>query len=190
MVKKCLIAIAVVALLASTVQAASPSIKKELTWPWTKTYAKLDICTFPVTLEVGHYVQVKDCQDLEMRLEQVLCADIGKGDDKFPCYGDPTGPDKKACVDFEARANFPAVFGATFASGADTLGSGESLAIVGGSSVGFEGGNSIVAGDYQPLKICMTAWSVNLWNTGGATSGVKKVGEITIDVKPPNETYP
>jgi len=186
MIKKCLIAIAVVALLATTVQAASPAIKKEGTWPWTKIYDEFPICTFPVTLEVGHFVQILDCDKLVMKLEQVNCSAIGQAADKFPCYGDIDealdlhGP---ACVTIQARANFPAIFGATFAGGGTN--------IIGGHSLTWPSGNTIVGGtSWESLKLCMTAWSVALWNTGGQTSGTVTVGTITINVKPQNEYGP
>lgn len=185
MIKKCLIAIAVVALLATTVQAATyPAIKHE-GWPWTKIYDAYPICTFDVVLEVGHYVQIYKCDELKMKLEQVDCAAIGKAG-KFPCYGDVDeafdthGP---ACVTIQARANFPAVFGATFSgSGNNIIGANYSLT--------WPDGNTILGGaSWESLKLCMTAWSVALWNSGGPT-GTLKVGEITINVKPPNEYGP
>lgn len=190
MVKKCLIAIAVVALLATTVQAIdSPggSIKQDAQtegggWPWTQTkvYDTFDICTFDVILEVGHYVQILNCDDLEMKLIQVSCDAIGKDDDDFPCYGDidETDTPGPACVTVTARANFDAIFGANFD------GSAGDVDIIGGSSVGFVGGDEIPGdGNNHDLKLCMAAWSVELWNSGG-TSGTVKVGEITITVKP------
>ena len=182
MVKKCLIAIAVVAMLATTVQAAS-SIKIE-GWPWTKVYDEVDICTFDVLLEVGHFVQIENCDDLEMKLYQVDCAAIGQTSDEFPCYGDydefdVPGP---ACVTISAKANFDALFGAVFTGG--------TVDIVGGSSLTWPLGDEIIGdGTIQDLKLCMTAWSVALWNSG-ATSGNVTVGTITINVKPKDVTGP
>jgi len=193
MVKKCLIAIAVVALLATTVQAIDNPLKKEGGWPfhWTVTYDEIDVCTFPVKLEVGYYVQIKDCGDMLLKLTQVDCATIeaDEGDhaDDFPCYrgcvktlADPV------VLGFEARANFPAVFGARFDAGNrditdDIIGENWDL------NWGPGDDNQIVGdGSYELLKLCMEAWNVELWNSGsGNTSGVVQVGEITISVKPP-----
>jgi len=174
MLKKCLIAIAVVALLVTTIQAATPEeqpdgyIKREGDWPWT--YKELPICTFPVTLEVGHYVQIEECQELEMKLVQVACDSIGKGAEDFPCYSD--------CVDINARANFPAIFGASF--------TGSEGSIIGDNEVYWEGGNTIVGGaGWEALKLCMKAWKVDLWGSG-QTTGWLNVGTITINVKPPD----
>ena len=181
MVKKCLIAIAVVALLATTVQASAPAIKHDGTWPWTKMYDELPICTFPVKLAVGHYVQIENCNDMVLKLEQVDCtADImgPKGVDDFPCY--------YGCVDFRARANFPAVFGASFD------GSAGDVDIITEKSFSWPNGNTLVNGigaDWEDLKLCMIAWQVNLWSSG-TPSGDIKVGEITLLVKPPDESGP
>ena len=174
MVKKCLIAIAVVALLATTVQAAAPNeqIKKEGTWPWTKTYEPVDLCDIPVTLQVGHFAQVKECGDRKMQLVQVPCGDIGKGGGDFPCYKD--------CETFDARANFEATFGGVFTS--------SDLTIIGDHSVYYDGGDTIAGdGQWHTLKICMKAWKVKLWESN-TTSGTPKVGTIMITVKPQTET--
>ncbi len=167
MVKKCLIAIAVVALLATTVQAATyPAIKKDGDWP--STYIPLDLCTFPVYLEVGHYVQLYKCNELKMKLEQVTCPD-GRG---FPCYTD--------CITIKARANFPAIFGA------DLDKSGPN--ILKKTDLYWEDDRFTITGqtnDWESMKLCLDAWEVELWKSGQA-SGKVKVGEITISVKPPD----
>lgn len=171
MVKKCLIAIAVVALLATTVQGANP-MKFEGTWPWTKIYEPVGICTLPVYLEVGHYVQIKDCGDLEMKLVQVDCGEIDKGGDDFPCYA--------GCVSFDARANFLATFGANFNGSDVNIITDKNLSWPNGDTIGPDGG-------WENLKLCMKAWKVALWGSG-QTSGTVKVGTITITVKPQTET--
>ncbi len=176
MVKKCLISIAVVALLAATVQAADNPMKFDGTWPWTKIYEPVGICDVPVYLEVGHYVQVKDCGEdwFVIKLEQVVCSTIGKEAKHFPCYSD--------CVSFEARANFEATFGGDFS--ASDLG----LTIITDKEVYYDGGDTIAGdGGWHALKLCMKAWNVKLWESG-VTSGAPKVGTITITVKPQTET--
>ena len=185
MLKKCLITIAVVALLATTVHAATEGegTMKNEGWPfqWTVTYDTLDICKFDVILEVGYYVQIKDCDKLgPLKLEQVNCDTIDISDDvqgsgDFPCY--------KGCVDFEARANFAAVFGADFDRGAGDV----NIIDKDGFDLqwGLGDNNQITnSGSYEDLKLCMVASNVKLWKSGGAT-GTVKVGEITITVKPP-----
>ena len=180
MVKKCLIAIAVVALLATTVQAAAPNeqVKHDGTWPWTKTYEAIDLCDVKVTLEVGHFAQIEKCGDLKIALKQVNCTDIGKGSGDFPCYGD--GVDGPQCITVKARANFVATFGCRFIS--------SDLQIITDNSVYFDGEDTIPGdGEWFNLKLCMKAWKVKLWDSD-ATSGTPKVGTIMITVKPQTET--
>ncbi len=186
MVKKCLIAIAVVAMLATTVQAISQPggvIKYDPQtdpggWPWTRTtvYDPYNICTIDVKLEVGHFVQIKECHKIDaLKLQQVDCDSIGKGSGDFPCY--------EGCRKFEARANFPAFFGATFDGS-----QGELDSDIIGSHYDLDwddtDDNEILGdGEWEDLKICMTAWKVELW-ASGKTDGSVKVGKITITVKP------
>ena len=101
MVKKSIFALAVVALLVSVVHADDPSIKRDGDWPWT--YKAIDLCVMPVYMDVGHYVQMKECNKREIKMKQVDCESIGKGSDDFPCHD--------GCEEFEVRANFPAIFG-------------------------------------------------------------------------------
>lgn len=173
MVKKCLIAIAVVALLATTVQAGSPTIKHDGTWPWT--FKALEICTIPVFLEVGHFVQLKDCHKRKITLEQVDCTSdlMGKDADDFPCYHD--------CEEIQVKANFPAIFSGKLDK------SGGDVNILDKTDVFWlDGKNQIQGstGDWEKLTVCIKAWKVKLWKTSGI--GKKKVGTLTILVKPPD----
>lgn len=192
MVKKCLIAIAVVAMLATTVQAITQpdgTVKYDpqtdpTGWPWKKTieYDPFDICEIDVKLEVGYFVQIEDCGDIDaLKLQQVSCSDIGKEGKHFPCY--------EGCTSFRARANFPAFFGATFDGSAgeldsDIIGSHYDLDWDDTDDNEIEGD-----GQWEDLKICMTAWKVELWKSGDVDGSIK-VGKITITVKPEDEvTY-
>jgi len=184
MIKKCLIAIAVVAMLATTVQAITipggtikydPQTDPE-GWPWTKIYDPFEICKIVVKLEVGYFVQIDDCDDIDaLKLKQVACSAIGQSSGKFPCY--------EGCRSFRARANFPAFFGATFSDEGSQL----DTDIIGGNhNLEWDTtDDNEIAGDgqWEDLKICMSAWKVKLYATG-STDGSKKVGKITITVKP------
>ncbi len=64
-------------------------------------YEAIDICKFPVSMEVGHFVQFRDCGKSKIELKQVACSEIGQAGDKFPCY--------EGCVTIKVRANFPAI---------------------------------------------------------------------------------
>jgi hypothetical protein len=170
MVKKCIIALSVVALLVTTVNAADPSIKKDGNWPWT--YKAIDLCEFPVLMDIGHFVQLKECNKRELRLKQVDCSSIGK--DKFPCYSD--------CEEFQVRANFPAIFGGKFTK--NDLGN----EVLKDTKVYFKDDINQIngGGAWEKLTICMDAWEVQLQKATAGPGEKQKVGTMTINVKPPD----
>jgi hypothetical protein len=176
MVKKSIFALAVAALMISTVQAGDPVIKKDGDWPWS--YQPIDLCKFPVYMDVGHYVQLKECNKRELILVQVPCdldkpEGLGKTEGDFPCY---TG-----CEEIEVRANFPAIFGATLTKTGSILDQTELYWMDGKNSIdGSLGGEA-----WEKLTICLDAWKARIWQAGQANAKTK-VGEITINVKPPD----
>jgi hypothetical protein len=162
MVKKTLIAIALVAFLASTAPAAidvyywgpmdkETGVKSDgrtyVYWPYE--YKALDICSMPIKMNVGMYVDVKDCTDRKIILEQVDCSDIGKAGE-YPCYYD--------CETINVRANFEVKLGTRVVR--------ESSALNSGKIEGFYDGDDVIPGDgsYHAAKVCVRAWSVDLWN--------------------------
>jgi len=174
MVKKCIIALAVAALMATTVQAGAPapggSIKRDGDWPWE--YKAIDLCTIPVYMDVGHYVQLKECNKREIKLVQVTCTTIGKNNtDDFPCYSD--------CEDIEVRANFPAIFGASLSKIGPIL---KDTSIYWKDDINQISGST---GDWEKLTICLDAWNAEIWRAAEPAENAL-VGEITINVKPPD----
>jgi hypothetical protein len=175
MLKKCIIAIAVVALLATVVQAGAINpIKRDGDWPWT--YKALDICKIPVYMDVGHYVEIYDCGDLEIVLVQVDCESISKNPvDDFPCYQD--------CVKFTARANFNAIFGANLTK---SDGEGPIVELLKDTDVFWIGDNDIPGdGADHELEVCINAWNTEIWKSGAPGDKIL-VGELVITVKPPD----
>jgi hypothetical protein len=169
MVKKCIIALAVAALMATTVQAGDPAIKKDGDWPWE--YKAIDLCTMPVYMDVGHYVQLKECNKREIKLVQVDCESIGRDSGDFPCYSD--------CEDIEVRANFPAIFGATLSK----IGP-----ILKDTNLYWKDDHNQISGStgsWEKLTICMDAWNAEIWRAAEPAENAQ-VGEITINVKPPD----
>jgi len=172
MLKKCMIALAVVVLMVSVVSAADPAIQA------------IDLCKFPVYMDVGHfvqlpeynncmypvytdagyYVEIKDCTLRKLNLVQVDCESIGKGAGDFPCF---TG-----CEEIELRGNFPAILGTELAR----IGP-----ILDHTCVYWDDDDNQIdgTGDWEKLTVCMDAWK-------GAVPDVQMlVGEITISTTIP-----
>lgn len=184
MVKKTLIAIALVALLTTTTNAAltewyhdagdHAAVKVDgsqswtTRWPVSWSYNSLNICSIPVKIHVGMYVQVKDCGKKKIVLEQVPCGEVGQGDDKYPCY--------KKCLDLEARANFDVKFGC-FMSKNDA-----GNEIIGDWGCYYEDDEIDAMQGYQAIKICVKAWNTKLYNH--APGDEVSVGSVTLTVKP------
>jgi hypothetical protein len=169
MVKKSIFALAVVALLVSVVQADDPSIKRDGDWPWT--YKAIDLCTMPVYMDVGHYVQLEKCNERKIEMKQVDCTSIGKGSGDFPCYD--------GCTAFNVRANFPAIFGGDLKNKAN---------IIKEMSVYWKDDDNQISGStggWESLTVCVKAWKTEIWKAATPNSKLK-VADLTITVKPPD----
>jgi hypothetical protein len=184
MVKRTLIAIALVAFLASTAPAdievfywgpmGGGDLNKEqgvkvdgnekVFWPYE--YKELAVCTMPILMELGMYVDVKDCKDREIILHQVDCAEIDKGVNDFPCYLD--------CEDISVRANFDVKMGTDIDKNGSVLNEVE----------GFYMGGDVVAGDgnYHTVTVCVRAWKARLYL--GSYGDEVKVGTLYVTAKP------
>jgi len=182
MIKRTLIAIAVVALLATSANAAISehyfpigdhhAVKVDgketptFRWPYTISYKALTVCTIPIKMQVGMFVQVKDCKNKKIVLKQVDCGDIGKGSGDFPCY--------LGCVDFDVRANFNVKLGANLNKDGDTIKEWSSY---------YDGGDTVPGdGDYHSVKLCVQAWKTQLWKA--APGDEVAVGSVDVTVKP------
>jgi len=182
MIKRTLIAIAVVALLATSAHAAltewyfpigdSSSVKVDgketvdFRWPYEINYKALTVCTIPIKMQVGMYVQVKDCKTKKIILQQVDCGDIGQNADQFPCY--------LGCVSIDVRANFNVKMGQSLEKTGDTITDW---------SCYYDGGDTVPGdGEYHPVKVCVKAWNTKIWKA--AHGDEVDVGKINITVKP------
>jgi hypothetical protein len=124
MVKKSLIAIALVGMLASTSFAgdmAKGYWKFDDNWPFTVkvTWDELELCQIPIYIDIGMYIELVDCNKIDGKtkkpikkivLEQIDCGDLkqggsgkGKTGTDFPCYS--------GCEDLTVRSNFDALLG-------------------------------------------------------------------------------
>jgi len=185
MVKRTLIAIALVAFLASTAPAAlevyywgplsgnyldkEAGVKvdgniDDVYWPFE--YKALDICSMPLKMEVGMYVDVQNCKDRKIVLKQVDCGDIGKGANEFPCYHD--------CENINIRANFEVKLGTRIEKVGGVLDQVE----------GYYDGGDIIPGDgsYHTATVCVRAWKARLYNQSAGAEVT--VGTLYITAKP------
>jgi hypothetical protein len=189
MIKKTLIAIALVAFLATSANAAlsewylddgdhaavkvDGTDKPTFRWPYTVSYKSLKICNIPIKMEVGMFVQIKNCKDKKIVLKQVDCSVVGKGADKYPCY--------QGCVDLNVRANFPAKLGTDLHKDSD---------IISGWETKWDNGVNTVepysqTGADTVLKLCVNAWEAKLYMEDASDNNAEvAVGSVDITVKP------
>lgn len=194
MMKKSLIAIALMAFLATTVQAgnlAENPLKfdepTEVYWPWE--YVALEICQVDVFMKVGMYVKMTNCGDrnTKIQLKQVDCSaftddsivdnemllpdsvDPGRGGYAFPCYWD--------CTELKFVANFEVKLGYKLYEEPDVniLRPGKWDAYLDKYTLDGDGST-------EEIILCVAAWDAQIQNSA-PTSSVK-VGEVGITVKP------
>lgn len=133
---------------------------------WPIGYEKLTVCTIPIKIRVGMFVQVKDCREKVIILEQVNCGNIGRGDIDYPCY--------LGCVDFDVRANFPVKLGSSLHKHGD---------VIGDWSAYYDGGDRIPDdGDWHGAKLCVKAWKTRVYKA--APGKEVSIGSVDITVMP------
>jgi hypothetical protein len=138
---------------------------------WPFEYKELVVCTMPVKMSIGMWVEVEKCDDKKIILEQVDCGDIGKGGGDFPCYLD--------CEKFRVRANFEVNLGANLVK--NDLGN---AVFDGGNWSAYYNSGEIVAGDgnYHEAEVCLKAWKVKLYK--GTPGDEVTLGSLQITAKP------
>jgi hypothetical protein len=180
MLKKCLFAIAVTALLAVTIQAGTP--KEGLPWeddcdtwaykghpyPWPVEYKKVEICRIPIWMEVGFWVEMKGCEDAEILLVQEDCLEVGRKEGDFPCY--------KGCTDIAIRTNFEASIDGDVShdigmSHKELFNDDEPLVIPGD-------------GNWHEIEVCVVAYKVKLWEWENAAGTKAEIGYLKVRIKP------
>jgi hypothetical protein len=187
MLKRTLIAVAVVALLATSVHAYGPDphtgkqgnntgikitpMKMDLFWPFVE-YQALDLCVIPVKMEIGVFVQIEECHKRKIILKQVECGEIGKntqGD--WPCY--------HGCDTIKVRSNFDVKLGLKKAKVGPVLDKWEA---------NFTDGNTVDAGaGWVSHEICVKAWKAKIYEMdleGKGPGSTVDVGTVTVTVKP------
>lgn len=186
MLKRTLIAVAVVALIATSAQAYGPDpetgkqgpntgfkihpIKMDVFWPFVE-YKALDLCVIPIKMEIGIFVQVEKCHERKIILKQVDCGDIGKnpqGD--WPCY--------KGCDNVKIRSNFDIKLGLKLSKIGPVIDQWKAY---------YDGDDFVDGGSgWKTVKVCVEAWKAKLYEQEvvGKAGETFDVGTVTVTVKP------
>ncbi|MCJ7693197.1 MAG: hypothetical protein MUO22_07260 [Sedimentisphaerales bacterium] len=157
---------------------------------WPTEFKDLTVCTIPIKLELGMYVEVRwprdtdpiDFNDIVIEsepndvevdkdqntkivLQQVLCNDIGRESSDWPCYFD--------CVDINIRANFQVKLGTELVKTGGVIDQWEAY---------FDGTNIVTgSGKYETVTVCVKSWKARL---SDAPAGEMEVGKLLITVMP------
>jgi hypothetical protein len=169
MVKKSILAIAMLGLLATVSLGASTydpntgvgtdtgQMKFDNGWPCQ--YIPVEICKINIKLKVGYFIEVQNCGDdkkLIINLKQVSCTKPGQS---FPCY---TG-----CTTVNVRANFEAQLGLKLYKSSPIISSSfgndnwKAYWVVGDTTPS----TVIIAGDgnFHGNKLCVDAWNADIF---------------------------
>jgi hypothetical protein len=186
MVKKTLIAMALVAFLASTAPAAievyyfgpmsggpldkESGVKSDgeskVYWPYE--WKELTICEISLRMNIGMYVDVKDCKDRKIILDQVECGDIEKADNEFPCY--------YGCTNVDIRANFDVKLNTDLVLNNEIIDKWDDH---------FPDGDVVVGdGNYHTVKVCIKTWRTRLYKSNGTFGTEKTIGKVLLTAKP------
>jgi hypothetical protein len=208
MVKKSLIAIAVVGMLASTSFAgdlAKGYWKFDDNWPFKVEveWEELELCQIPIFIDIGMYIELVDCNKTDkwgdpikkIILEQIQCADLkqpSKTGNDFPCYS--------GCEDLTVLSNFDAVLGLKLYKRVwDGTKSFITRRQVGWNwydnwSAYFDDAGTPVDtwpvtgdGNANDFTVCVEASNVNVYMgdpDAGTLDPVNRVGEVAITVMP------
>jgi len=163
MVKKSIIAIALIGMLA-TVSFAQDStqpagqFKIDGKWPVTCTYTPVEICKIPIVMEIGMFIEIDSCSKKKIVLKQVNCPQ-GRN---FPCY--------KGCTTIKVRANFEAKLGLKlYKSGtiisSSFFGDNWEAYFRADSNDATKSSSWIILGNgnYQSVDVCVEAWDANIY---------------------------
>jgi len=181
MVKKSIIAIALIGMLATVSFAQDAQVpgqfKVDGKWPVTCTYTPVEICRIPVVLEVGMFIEIENCKDKKIVLKQVTCP----SGQSFPCY--------KGCVTIKVRANFEAKLGLKLYKVGTIISSGFSgdnwKAYFRADSSDLTQSSSWIIlgnGNYQSVDVCVEAWDANIY--AGTPGTQNPVGEVAVTAIP------
>ncbi len=132
-------------------------------------------------MEIGYWIEIKDCQDLEVILVQVPCDELrGKKTDKWPCY--------EGCVKIKVRTNFEANLDLDLENEADFIDDSSDKEFW--ADILPDVDDDIIVpptgGDWVELEACIDVYDTELWeSTVPNRAGEKsRVGDLCIKVEP------
>jgi hypothetical protein len=197
MIKRTLIAIAVIAFLANAVPMFATTVDSE-TYPpfavysfspdqdddlaikvdgkatvrWPFEYKYLEICKIPVKMKIGMYIRVKDCDKSTTKiiLVQKDCDDaetVGKAAKDWPCY--------YGCVSIQILSNFNAQIRGQFVDRSD---------VINGDKYGVSVTPNTIVGDgnYHSVDICVKTWLTKIEKA--AAGDEVTVGNVSVQARP------
>lgn len=196
MIKRTLIAIAVIAFLANavpmfaattvdsetyppfSVYSFSPDQHKDLaikvdgkqTVRWPFEYKWLEICKIPVKMKIGMYIRVKDCADKKIIIVQKDCDDaetVNKSAGDWPCY--------YGCVSIQILANFEAQIRGQLV---------DRTAVINGDKWSVSVTPDIIGGDgnYDTVDVCVKTWLAKIEKAAAGDEVL--VGNVSIQARP------
>lgn len=189
MVKKSILAIAMLAMLATVVSAQdfnppSGQMKFDNGWPKTVvvTWTPIEICCMKINLKIGYFIEVENCGGKSINLVQVNCP----SGQSFPCY--------KGCTTIKVRSNFEAQIGLKLYAISNIINDNGSPTnpnddkwkayFRADSADTGQASTWIIAGDgnFHAVDVCVEAWDANImFGTPGQNP---QVGNVCITAIP------
>jgi hypothetical protein len=137
---------------------------------WPVDFKWLEVCRIPIKMKVGMIVRVTDCDHSDKKLIMVQkdCADIGQGNDKWPCY--------YGCVTVGVTANFPAEIRGRVVNRNEAV-------FPDSGKIGYSDPVVIDGdGNKHNVEICVKAWEVKIEKI--AAGDEVNVAELSIQARP------
>ncbi|MBN1973043.1 MAG: hypothetical protein JW787_05355 [Sedimentisphaerales bacterium] len=187
MVKKSIIAIALISMLATVSYAQDTQVsgqyKVDGDWPATITitYTPVEICRIPIYIKVGMFIELRDCNKKKIVLKQVSCP----SGQSFPCY--------KGCTTIEVRANFEALLKLKLYKTSDIISKASTWPFADNWKAYFRADSSDTSqssswivnagGGWNKVDVCVEAWDANIYMSAPGCDEVP-VGQVGITAVP------
>jgi hypothetical protein len=182
MVKKSIIAIALIGMLAtvSFAQSTQAPGQFKVDGMWPCQYVPVEICRIPIVMDIGMFIEIENCAKKKIVLKQVTCP-AGK---TFPCYS--------GCTEIRVRANFQAQLGLKLYPIANFVissffGNYNWTAYFKDASGTYS--SYIIDGDgnWHAVEVCVDTWDANIYAAKPGNDACKSavsVGEVAVTAVP------